>query len=145
MFFDISGVGNFQLNTYCYFMNKKECLSDSNSVPVKRYCQTLQLKNDQELIEKYIQMHHEDHHWKIIRDGIRAVGILNMEIYLSDNKLFMIVDAPLDFEWHLAFEKLKKMPLQEEWEKEMSIYQDSSGGSSMEKWQLMDRIFYLYE
>lgn len=55
-------------------------------------------------------MHHEDHHWKIIRDGIRAVGILNMEIYLSDNKLFMIVDAPLDFEWHLAFEKLKKCP-----------------------------------
>lgn len=126
-------------------MNKKWCISHSYSGPVKRYCQTLQLKDDKELIGKYIQMHGEDNHWKIIRDGIRAVGILNMEIYLLDNKLFMIVDAPLDFEWDRAFEKLKTMPLQEEWEKEMSIYQDSNGGSSTEKWQLMDRIFYLYE
>ena len=125
-------------------MNKKESLLN-NRATVKRYCQTLQLKDDKELIDKYVQMHSEKHHWKVIRDGIRAVGILEMEIYLKDDKLFMIVEVPLDFEWDQAFDKLKKMPMQEKWEQEMAVFQDARGESSAEKWQLMDLIFYLYD
>ena len=50
--------------------------------PVKRYCQTLQLKDDPELIAEYRRRHSEGVAWKEIRDGIREVGILEMEIYI---------------------------------------------------------------
>ena len=46
----------------------------------KRYCQTLELKNDPELIKKYVEAHDREHHWREIREGIRSVGIKEMEI-----------------------------------------------------------------
>ncbi len=116
------------------------------SVPVKRYCQTLELKDDPELIKEYVKRHSELHHWPEIVEGIRAIGILEMEIYLLGTTLFMIVETPLDFEWDSAFEKLAGLPRQQEWETYMSIFQQAdSNASSSEKWQLMERIFHLYE
>ena len=35
----------------------------------KRYCQTLELKNDPELIKKYVEAHDREHHWREIREG----------------------------------------------------------------------------
>jgi len=114
--------------------------------PVKRYCQTLDLKDDPELIQEYIKRHSEMYAWPEIREGIRSVGILEMEIYNMGTRLFMIVETPLDFEWESAFEKLATLPRQSEWEEYMSVFQQADpGASSAEKWMLMDRIFYLYE
>lgn len=116
------------------------------AVPTKRYCQTLELKDNQELIQEYIKRHSEAYHWPEIREGIRSVGILEMEIYQLDTKLFMIVETPLDFEWNTAFEKLATLPRQAEWEKYMSIFQLADPDAvSSEKWKQMERIFYLYE
>lgn len=83
--------------------------------PVKRYCQTMDLKNEPALIKEYRNRHSEDNAWKEILDGIRAVGILEMEIYILDNRLFMIVEAPLDFDWDSAMAKLATLPRQQEW------------------------------
>lgn len=114
--------------------------------PTKRYCQTLELKDDPELIREYIKRHSEAYHWPEIGDGIRSVGILEMEIYQLGTKLFMIVETPLDFEWETAFGKLAQLPRQAEWEEYMSLFQQAApGASSSEKWQQMDRIFYLYQ
>lgn len=114
--------------------------------PTKHYCQTLDLKDDRSLIEEYVFWHSRAAHWPEIRDGIRSVGILEMEIFLFETRLFMIVQTPLDFEWETAFQQLAILPRQAEWEEFMSVFQrtDSCAGSS-EKWQLMDRIFNLYE
>ena len=60
--------------------------------PVKRYCQTMDLKDDPELIEKYRECHSKEKSWREIREGIRSVGILEMEIYICGNRLFMIVE-----------------------------------------------------
>lgn len=118
----------------------------SYSQPTKRYCQTLELKNDPELIQEYIKRHSERHHWPEIAEGIRSVGILEMEIYQLGTKLFMIVETPLDFEWETAFAKLAGLPRQAEWEEYMSLFQEADpGATSSEKWQQMDRIFHLYE
>ncbi len=127
--------------------NKKQGYTQKQYlVPTKRYCQTLELKDNPELIEEYIKRHSEIYHWPEIRDGIRSVGILEMEIYLLGTKLFMIVDTPLDFEWEMAFEHLAGLPRQTEWEEYMSLFQEAKAGTnSSEKWQLMDRIFHLYE
>lgn len=114
--------------------------------PTKRYCQTLDLKDDPQLIEEYKKRHSRECHWPEIGEGIKSVGILEMEIYLLGSKLFMIVETPLDFEWDEAFARLATLPRQEEWEDYMSIFQNApAGASSAEKWQRMERIFHLYD
>lgn len=114
--------------------------------PVKRYCQTLDLKENPELIAEYRKRHSEAEAWPEILAGIREVGILEMEIYILGNRLFMIVETPLDFEWDAAMRKMARLPRQAEWEEYMSIFQVAEpGASSAEKWRLMDRMFYLYE
>ena len=102
-------------------------------IPTKRYCQTLDLKDDPELISEYRKRHTENEAWPEILQGIRSVGILEMEIYILDNRLFMIVETPFDFDWD------------EEWETYMSIFQVARpGATSAEKWRMMERIFHLY-
>lgn len=115
------------------------------SEPVKRYCQTLDLRDNPELIAEYRRRHSKEHIWKEIMEGIRQVGILEMEIYLLGTRLFMIVETPLDFEWDSAMERLGTLPRQAEWEDYMAEFQlVKAGMSSAEKWQLMERIFHLY-
>jgi L-rhamnose mutarotase len=113
--------------------------------PVKRYCQTLDLRDNPELIAEYRRGHSQEHIWKEIPEGIRQVGILEMEIYLLGTRLFMIVETPLDFDWDTAMARLGTLPRQAEWEDYMAEFQlVKAGMSSAEKWQMMDRIFHLY-
>lgn len=115
-------------------------------VPVKRYCQTMDLKDNPELIAEYVKRHSEAEAWPEIRAGIREVGILEMEIYILGTRLFMIVETPLDFDWETAMARLATLPRQAEWETYMSIFQQADAtATSAEKWQLMDRMFYLYK
>ena len=114
--------------------------------PVKRYCQILSLKDDAELIAEYRKRHSQGEVWPETLAAIREVGILEMEIYILGTRLFMIVETPLDFEWDTAMARMATLPRQEEWEAYMAIFQQAdAGASSAEKWQLMDRMFYLYE
>ncbi|NPD92907.1 L-rhamnose mutarotase [Xylanibacter muris] len=129
-------------------MNTKETgyIIQDYSQPVKRYCQTLELKEDAALIAQYVTAHDRKHSWSDIREGIRSVGILEMEIYIHDNHLFMIVETPLNFNWQEAMAQLAKLPRQEEWEAFVSQFQKcAANAASGEKWQLMNRMFYLYE
>ena len=113
--------------------------------PIKRYCQTLDLIDDSQIIQEYIDAHAKTNHWKEIPTGLRDIGILEMEIYILGNRLFMIVETGLDFDWDVAFSKLDTLPRQAEWENKMSFFQRSNGKTSSEKWQLMERIFCLYD
>ena len=83
---------------------------------VKRYVQFLEISDNPELIAQYRKWHSEEYSWKEIRDGIRQVGILEMEIYILGNRLVMIVDAPADFQWQEAMDRLATLPRQAEWE-----------------------------
>lgn len=114
--------------------------------PIKRYCQTLYLKDNPKLIAAYRKAHSKEMAWPEIREGIRSVGILEMEIYILGNKLFMIVETPLDFDWDEAMKKLSTLPRQAEWENYVASFQQcAKGATSNEKWKMMDRMFYLYE
>jgi L-rhamnose mutarotase len=114
--------------------------------PVKRYCQILDLKEDAELIAAYKRAHSKEEAWDEIVEGIRSVGILEMELYLAGNRAVMIVDAPTDFDWESAMDRLATLPRQAEWEDFVSRFQQCLPGStSDEKWQMMERFFYLYE
>lgn len=113
--------------------------------PVKRYCQTMDLKDNPELIERYCKAHSEQEFWPVIGEGIRACGILEMEIYILGNRLFMIVETPIDFYWDEAMAKLSTLPRQQEWEDFVAVLQGCQAGqTSDEKWKMMDRMFHLY-
>lgn len=114
--------------------------------PVKRYCQTLDLRDNPELIAEYRHRHRSDNVWPEVMAGIRQVGILEMEIYILGTRLFMVVETGIDFEWDTAMEHLNTLPRQQEWEDYMAIFQlTAPGASSAQKWQPMERMFHLYE
>ncbi|MET3981332.1 L-rhamnose mutarotase [Mucilaginibacter sp. UYP27] len=111
-------------------------------MPMKKYCLTLNLKDDEDLIAQY-----EEHHkavWPEILDSITASGITNMEIYRLGTKLVMIVEANAGF----SFSKKAAMDAGnakvQEWEDLMWKYQQPiKGAFAGEKWVLMDKIFQL--
>lgn len=119
--------------------------SKEYGMPTKRFVQTMQLKDDSELIRKYREAHDKEHFWHEIEEGIKQVGILEMEIYISGNTLVMIVDAPLEFNWDEAMTRLATLPRQEEWERYVAAFQDcDENATSDQKWQMTERMFYLY-
>ena len=113
---------------------------------IKRFVQTLTLNSDEEARREYIKCHSPEHNWKEIRNGIREVGIIEMEIYILGNTLVMIVDTPEDFDWEKAMARLATLPRQAEWEAFVSQFQGcNANATSDEKWQMMQRIFFLYD
>ena len=107
---------------------------------MKRYCQTLTLVDDADMIDQYVEAH--AHVWPEIIEGQRQVGILDMQIYRKGRILFMICDTVDDFDWQRDMERLSKLPRQAEWEAYVSQFQGCDpDASSSEKWQLMECIF----
>ena len=104
----------------------------------------MDLKNDPELIAKYKEAHDRLHAWPEILAGIREVGILEMELYILDNRLFMIVETPLDFDWDSAMARLATLPRQAEWEAYVAKAQGADPSlPSHKKWRLREKIFEL--
>jgi len=113
---------------------------------IKRYCKTMELRNDPSLIEAYKKAHTKGAAWPEISQGMKDVGIVDMEIYLFGTKLFMIMDTVADFEHDKAMAELAVKPRQSEWEAHMSKFQDSSAEATADqKWQLMERIYKMDE
>ena len=107
---------------------------------MKRYCQTLRLVDDEQLIQDYIEVHR--HVWPEIIQGQREVGIINMQIYRKDRDLFMICDTVDGFDFRRDMARLATLPRQAEWEAYVSQFQGCNpSATSAEKWQRMQLIF----
>ena len=109
---------------------------------MKRYCLALDLIDDPELISAYQDYHKKV--WPEITKSIRSAGIENLEIYLTGNRLFMIMEVNESF----TFEKKTAMdsenPKVQEWERLMWKYQKGLPWAKKdEKWILMDKIYQL--
>jgi len=109
---------------------------------MKRYCLTLDLKDDPQLIGEY-----EEHHkavWPGILSSIKDAGIEKMEIYRYGTRLFMIMDVDNNFSFEKKQEKDINNPMVQQWEELMLKYQQPFAGSANnEKWMLMKKIFDL--
>ena len=115
-------------------------------LPVKRFCQTLDLRDNPDLIATYRRLHSREGIWPEILQGIREVGILEMEIYLLGTRLFMIVEMPQGLEWDEVMSRLATLPKQAEWEALTAQYQQAEATATSDaKWKMMERIFHLYE
>lgn len=110
----------------------------------KRYCKTLKLEDDLQLIEEYKKVHAPGAAWSEITQGMKDVGIIDMEIYIIGTQLFMIMDTVANFNHDEAMTELATKPRQSEWEAYVSRFQKTSADASAdEKWQLMERIYKL--
>ena len=112
----------------------------------KRYCLTLDLVDDPELIALYRRLHSPEGIWREIPAGIREVGITSMDIYLDGTRLFMITEMPDSVDYDEAMARLATLPRQAEWEETVGRCQLCEPGStSASKWRLMEQIFSLPE
>jgi L-rhamnose mutarotase len=116
---------------------------DTNKLATtKRYCKTMELRNDAALIDAYKKAHAKGAAWPEITQGMKDVGIVDMEIYLFGTRLFMIMDTVAGFNHEEAMAVLAPKPRQSEWEAHMAQFQDSAADASADqKWQLMERIY----
>ncbi|MBN2280696.1 MAG: L-rhamnose mutarotase [Candidatus Marinimicrobia bacterium] len=108
-----------------------------------RHCLTLDLKNIPDKIADYEIWHSPETIWPEIPQGLRTVGIREMEIYRWENRLFMIVETDHDFDWEKQMAILSTLPRQQEWERLMDAYQQRLTRDSDTKWQPMKNIFNL--
>jgi L-rhamnose mutarotase len=108
----------------------------------RRYCLTLDLKNDPKLIEEYETYHKAV--WPEIIKSIKDAGISEMEIYRYANRLFMIMEVDEHFSFEAKAKADADNPTVQRWEQLMWNYQQELPGSKPgEKWKLMENIFTL--
>jgi L-rhamnose mutarotase len=108
----------------------------------RRYCLTLDLKDEPKLIAEYRQYH--ENVWPEISRSIKESGVQEMEIYLLGTRLFMImeVDESFSFEAKAAVDRAN--PKVQEWEQLMWKFQQALPEAKPgEKWVQMERIFKL--
>jgi L-rhamnose mutarotase len=112
---------------------------------VRRHVMTLDLKDDPELIEQYRAWHRPGGPPPAIIESLRATGIAEMEIFLSGNRLVMILACN-----ELSFDTLVKLNVSnadiQAWETLMWKFQKALPWAKPgEKWLTMERIFALSE
>ncbi|MBR0299331.1 MAG: L-rhamnose mutarotase [Bacteroidales bacterium] len=107
---------------------------------MKRFCQTLDLRDDPEMIGQYVEAH--AHVWPEVQAGMREVGILDMQIFRLGTRLFMIMDTVDDFDFVKDNARLASLPRQAEWEAYVAQFQGCDPDApSADKWHLMEKIF----
>ncbi len=108
----------------------------------RRYCLTLDLKDDEKLIAEYKRYHQKI--WPEIKKSIKDAGIEDMEIYLLGMRMFMVLEVNERFSFEAKEIADRENPRVREWEELMWRFQrplpDAKPG---EKWLLMERIFKL--
>lgn len=107
-----------------------------------RYCLTLDLKDDPQLIAEYRRYHEAV--WPEVTDCLRETGIVDMELYLLGTRLIMVleVDQKFSFENKARIERGNSKV--QEWEKLMWKFQRAVPQANPgEKWALMERVFKL--
>jgi len=108
----------------------------------RRYCLTLDLKDDPKLIAEYRKYHEKI--WPEITQSIKDFGIEDMEIYLLGTRMFMIMEVNDSFSFEAKAAADRANPKVQEWEKLMWKFQQAlPQAQDGEKWLRMERIFKL--
>ena len=108
----------------------------------RRYCLTLDLKDDPGLIAEYRKYHQKI--WPEITASIKDAGIEDLEIYLLGTRMFMIMEVNEKFSFEAKSKAGASNPRVQEWEQLMWKFQRPLPQAKPgEKWLLMERIFKL--
>ena len=110
----------------------------------QRYCYSCDLKDDPKLISEYKKYHTQENVWPEITQSIKDAGIIDMEIYITGNRMFMIIEVDK------TFDPIKKNEMDannlkvQEWEKLMwNFQQKNPWAKDGEKWVKLEKRFKL--
>ena len=110
----------------------------------KRFCFSCDLKDDPALIEEYKHYHAPGNAWPVITQSIRDAGIVDMQIYLTGNRMFMIMEVDDSFDPARKAEMDANNPKVQEWEELMwKFQQELPWAKAGEKWIALEQIFQL--
>ena len=110
----------------------------------RRICLACDLKNDSQLIEEYKRYHAPGNTWPEITQSIREAGIEDMQIYLTGNRLLMVMEVNESFDPDRKAEMDASNPKVQEWETLMMQFQQLlPWAKTGEKWIEMEKIFQL--
>jgi L-rhamnose mutarotase len=108
----------------------------------RRYCLTLDLKNDLQLISEYKRYHQQV--WPEVTASLKDAGIEDAEIYLLGTRLFMILEVNDNFSFEAKARADQLNPKVRDWEELMWKFQSPlPQAKAGEKWLLMEKIFQL--
>ena len=110
----------------------------------RRYCLTLDLKDDPELIAEYKKRHETI--WPEVTASMKQAGVVDMEIYLLGTRMFMIMEVTEDFSFAAKAKADQDSAEVQEWEQLMWQFQQPLPFAKPgEKWVMMEKIFQLEE
>lgn len=110
-----------------------------------RHCYALDLKDDPVLIARYVDFHRNV--WPEVLRHIRDHGIVNMEIYRLETRLFMIMETDdLVFDHDRMENAARSNSVVQRWEHLMWQFQAPTPWTPPgKKWMTMSRIFDLLQ
>ena len=108
----------------------------------RRFCLTLDLKDDRALIAEYKRYHEKV--WPEITKSLKDAGVVDMEIYLLGTRMFMIMEVDSEFSFAKKAEMDLANPKVREWEELMGRFQNPlPNASPVERWRVMEKVFEL--
>jgi L-rhamnose mutarotase len=108
----------------------------------RRFCFTLDLKDDPVLIAEYRKYH--ENIWPEITQSLKDSGIEDLEIYLLGTRMFMIMEVNQSFSFEKKAKADEQNPKVQAWEQLMWRFQQALPEAKPgEKWLHMERIFKL--
>lgn len=109
---------------------------------MQRHCLTLDLKNDETAISEYKRYHVKI--WPEVKQSLLDAGVVQMEIYLAGNRLFMIMDVNDNFSLAAKAAADAANAKVQEWETVMARFQQELPQSTpAQKWVVMEKVFDL--
>ena len=111
---------------------------------MRRYCMTLDLKDEKSALAEYKRYHVRI--WPEIKQSILDSGVEAMEIYMLKTRLFMIMDVEDGFSLAAKAEADAVNPKVQEWEALMRRWQQQLPGAAPGQWWTpMEKVFSLGE
>lgn len=110
---------------------------------MKRFCFALDLVEDEKMIAEYERIH-AGNAWPEVLKSITDAGIIDMQIYRTGNRMFMIMDTTDDFDAAKKASMDATNPIVQQWEQLMWKFQQAlPWAKEGEKWVEMKKIFGL--
>ena len=111
---------------------------------MRRLAFALDLKDDPTLIAEYEAWHSPERFPRAILESLRSSGIINLEIFRTGTRLFLLIDALDDFSFDRKTTADAKNADVQSWERLMWSFQQGLPWAAPEqKWVPMQSVFCL--
>ena len=107
---------------------------------MKRFAQTVLLKDDPEIIRRYEEYHANP--WPEVVEGTKRCGVRRTFIYRFGRTLFMFMETVDDFDMERDMPKYMEDPRAKEWDELMRTFQEPvPGAPAGSTWVQMREIY----